>query len=153
MIGFRSNTPWKKIIAICYYSLCFAGFKFGVEEGIASLIIAANIPFVVSAVVGSVKLNRKSYLYAIPVYIVVASLAVFTVYKVNNKEVVTTTENAVVTTDLQNNPIDDMVVYVTRDGDKYHKQDCSSIKNSNVFTVTLRQAEENSKVKCQKCFD
>ena len=151
MIGFRSNTPWKKIIAICYYSLCFAGFKFGVPEGIAFLVIAGNIPLVVSAIMESVKHKRPNLLYAIPVYIIVVSISIFTVFKINtgNKEVVTTDENAVVTT----NPQDDMLVFVTRDGEKYHKQDCPSIKNGKVLTVTLRQAEENLKVRCKKCFD
>lgn len=121
------------------------------EEGIAGLVIAANLPLVVFAVIESVKHQRKNLLYAIPVYIVVVSLSIFTVYKINteNKEVVTTDENAVVTT----NPQDDMLVFVTRDGEKYHKQDCPSIKNGKVLTVTLRQAEENLKVRCKKCFD
>ena len=151
MIGFRSNTPWKKIIALCFYSLCFAGFKFGVEEGIACLIIFTNIPLLVFAVSESIKHKRPHLLYAIPVYIVVASVSIFVVYKTNdvNKKVDTTTENVVVSTDDKN----DILVYVTRDGEKYHKQDCSALKNSEVLVINLRQAEENQKTKCKVCFN
>ncbi len=158
MIGFRSNTPWKKIIAICYYSLCFIGFKLGVENGIAILITAQGIPIVVIAVAEGIRDKRFNLLYVIPLYIIVVSTAWLITYKVcnleNNKQTVATAENvAVATATPEVSYNDSELVYVTRGGGKYHKVDCSSIKNSKVYAITVRQAIENSKTECDRCSD
>ncbi len=156
MIGFRSDTPWKKLIALSYYCVCFLGFKLGVEEGVAILISAVGIPFVVTAAYESVKLKRRDFLYIIPVYIVLISIAWYFTYTINtyeNKETVAVAESSATTTvNLENNFDENEIVYVTKKGSKYHKQDCSSIKNSKVFAVNVRQAIENEKIGCEKCF-
>ena len=43
-------------------------------------------------------------------------------------------------------------VYVTKRGKKYHKKTCSLIKNKDVKTLELKDAQEKGYKACRRCF-
>ena len=45
----------------------------------------------------------------------------------------------------------DTIVYVTLSGEKYHKESCSSIKNSRLLAITLEEATYVGYNACKKC--
>ena len=85
-------------------------------------------------------------------YIVITSFAWYFTYIVNvheNNETVAIADSSATTTVVFD---ENEIVYVTKNGGRYHKHDCPSIKNSKVYSVNIRQARENSKTECETCF-
>ena len=56
------------------------------------------------------------------------------------------------TTELATEPEQTEIVYITRRGKRYHKQHCSQIKNSLVFSVSLQEATSEGYTPCKTCF-
>lgn len=56
------------------------------------------------------------------------------------------------TTELATEPEQTEIVYITRCGKRYHKQHCSQIKNSLVFSVSLQEATSEGYTPCKTCF-
>lgn len=56
------------------------------------------------------------------------------------------------TTELETEPEQTETVYITRYGERYHKQNCSKIKNSLVFPVSLAEALAKGYTPCKTCY-
>ena len=56
------------------------------------------------------------------------------------------------TTELATEPEQTETVYITRYGERYHKQNCSKIKNSLAFPVSLAEALAEGYTPCKTCY-
>ena len=56
------------------------------------------------------------------------------------------------TTELETEPEQTETVYITRYGERYHKQNCSKIKNSLAFPVSLAEALAEGYTPCKTCY-
>lgn len=56
------------------------------------------------------------------------------------------------TTELATEPEQTETVYITRCGERYHKQNCSKIKNSLAFPVSLAEALAEGYTPCKTCY-
>ena len=48
-------------------------------------------------------------------------------------------------------PLSGITVYVTKSGSKYHRQDCSHIKNKLIFGIDLNTAKDQGYEPCTDC--
>lgn len=155
MLGFRSGTPWKSIIAVIYYSFCVFGFRFGFSVGIITLLMGLTTPTMVAALFDCVFKRKIELVYVVPAWFLALSFAVF-IYTYRDY------------IDIKNIPAEDTAgtvdvfyetdyfteeVFITRSGNKYHKKDCTRIENSETVGITLREALEAYKTPCSACID
>lgn len=152
MIGFRTSTPWKSILAIIYYSLCFAGFSYGVLKGISVLIITWSMPALLFSVIDALRKRKYSNLYSIPAFVLAALVSLCLCFfdaEVQDETKIATTVETVVATEI----FDSEMVSITRYGNKYHKPDCNTISNRETMSVTLKEAVDSNKIPCNICFN
>ncbi|MBP3362036.1 MAG: PT domain-containing protein [Clostridia bacterium] len=75
MIGSGTNTPWKIILALLYYIMCFFGFTIGFREGFAVLIVGTTFPFFVSGIVKGIQTKKYENFFVIPCWILTIIVA------------------------------------------------------------------------------
>ena len=161
MLGFRSKTPWKSMIAVLYYALSFSGFVGGAWVGVAVLVIAWSLPAFCLALYEAHFKSRKEQYYAIPVFIAVLGIsAVLFAVDLEVKTKSATAVNAVAeintisraslkpeTTDVPS----ENKVYITSSGSKYHSDGCRFIKDRQVISVTVDEATSRGLYPCSVC--
>lgn len=52
----------------------------------------------------------------------------------------------------EDEPSQSIVVYITKTGERYHKEDCRHIAGHDVIEVTIEEAENNGYTPCKDCF-
>ena len=147
MLGFRSKTPWKIIIAIIYYGMCFAGFGLSVYKGIAVFILFASLPSVFISVVDAVRFNKKELLYSIPAGLLALAISIF-FYTLDFDK-----QQKIAEPEITGTAIQSEIVFITRQGAKYHKQHCQTIDDKQTISITLEEAAIKNLTACKQCFD
>lgn len=71
----------------------------------------------------------------------------------NRHQTINSETTSEITSILVHDATSDETVYITKSGTKYHKQNCYYIKNSNVLSLTVEQAEQQGYSPCAVCFN
>ncbi len=157
MLGFRSKTPWKMMIALTYYALSLIGFTKSVYMGVAVLVTAWMLPTFCISLYEALFRGRKEQIYVVPVFITAIGISLVLItaeYQMKTKSA--TAVVAVAETDINyessvENAQSEDKVYITPSGGKYHRDDCRFIKDRETISITVDEALGRGKMPCSVC--
>ncbi len=162
MIGFRSGTPWKIMLALMYYALSFAGFTGGVFKGVAVLVVAWVLPTFILSVAEAVK-GKTEQLYTIPVFIAAIGLSIVFFSADKQSDIKTATADVSAVADMSKlsspepaiEPVysEEEKVFITKSGEKYHSDSCRFVKNKETVPVSVQEAQSSGRTACTVCLE